>query len=177
MNVILLLASTFFLVFALGLQSQLVNNGHYFGAFMNSLLISIAQLGALRIVGAHTTVEYAAYVLGGPVGIVCSMLMYRRVFRKVPHGLKSEPADPWTRDDMRTHLLTLLTHVHVPAEDIPAWTDEQCRLAEQWAGAVHLHASDNDDVVVPPMPTFLMQYDDVHEMSWNAPLHPMAGSR
>jgi hypothetical protein len=82
MNATILLASTFILVFALGLQSQLVNNGHYIGAFVNSVLISVSNLGALQIVGAHTGVEYAAYILGGPVGIVCSMVMYRRFFQR-----------------------------------------------------------------------------------------------
>ncbi len=79
---VLLFVSTFGLVFALGLQSQLVNNGHYFGAFGNSMLISIGQLGALQIIHASSTAEYAAYLLGGPFGIVASMYVYRRHIRK-----------------------------------------------------------------------------------------------
>lgn len=82
MNAALLLASTFGLVFALGLQSQFVNNGHYAAAFINSTLISLGQLGALQIVHATTPIEYAAYIAGGPIGIVCSMLLYRRRFMK-----------------------------------------------------------------------------------------------
>lgn len=78
MNALLLLASTFCLVLALGLQSQFVNNGHYVAAFVNSLAISAGQLGALQVIHAHTPLEYAAYVLGGPLGIVCSMTLYRR---------------------------------------------------------------------------------------------------
>ena len=82
MNAALLLLSTFGLVFALGLQSQLVNNGHYAGAFFNSLMISLGQLGALQVINAKTSLEYAAYLLGGPFGIVCSMLVYRQIFGK-----------------------------------------------------------------------------------------------
>ncbi len=86
MNALLLLGSTFALVFALGLQSQFVNNGHYLGAFVNSLMISLGQLGALQVIHAETTTEYASYLFGGPFGIVCSMLFYRHVVRRVRHG-------------------------------------------------------------------------------------------
>lgn len=82
MTALLLFVSTYALVFALGMQSQLVNNGHYKSAFINSLLISLSQLGALQIINAHTTAEYAAYILGGPIGIVSSMAIYRRHFKK-----------------------------------------------------------------------------------------------
>lgn len=84
MNAAILLASTFALVFALGLQSQFVNQGHYLGAFCNSLLISFAQLGALQVVHTRTPLDIAAYVVGGPLGIVASMLVFRRYFRRAP---------------------------------------------------------------------------------------------
>jgi hypothetical protein len=76
-NAMLILVSTFALVFALGMQSQFVNNSHYIGAFLNSGLISISQLGALQIIHAQSAWEYAAYMLGGPLGIVSSMFLYR----------------------------------------------------------------------------------------------------
>lgn len=41
---------------------------------------------------------------------------------------------------------------------IEEWTDEQREQALEWAGATHVKASDNDDVVVPPMPAFLKKY-------------------
>lgn len=56
MTALLLLASTFALVFCLGLQSQLVNNGHF----------------------------AAAYLAGGPFGIVANMAVYRRKFKRHP---------------------------------------------------------------------------------------------
>lgn len=86
MNALLLFISTFFLVLALGLQSQFVNNGHYGAAFANSLMISLGQLGALQVIHARTAWEYVAYVLGGPLGIVCSMYCYRNHFGKSRHG-------------------------------------------------------------------------------------------
>ncbi|WP_025917699.1 hypothetical protein [Herminiimonas sp. CN] len=82
MNTALLFGSTFGLVLALGLQQQFVTNDHYFAAFSNSLLISLGQLGMLQVIHARGPAEYAAYMLGGPFGIVCSMALYRRHFKR-----------------------------------------------------------------------------------------------
>lgn len=84
MTATILFISTFCLVLALGLQSQFVNNGHYTAAFFNSLFISGAQLGMLQVVHADTVIEHAAYMVGGPLGIVCSMALYRRRWK--PRG-------------------------------------------------------------------------------------------
>ena len=84
MTSLILLGCTFGLVLALGLQSQFVNNGRYLGAFCNSMMISVAQLGALQIVHAKTVSEYAAYIIGGPLGIVASMYLYRNFFHREP---------------------------------------------------------------------------------------------
>lgn len=72
-----LLASTFALVFALGLQSQLVNNGHYVGAFFNSLAIGASNLVLFKLAPSASGIEIAAYLAGGPAGIVCAMAAYR----------------------------------------------------------------------------------------------------
>lgn len=45
----------------------------------------------------------------------------------------------------------------VPKRVIRKWTPQQVELAEKWAGAVHLRASDNI-VRVPPMPKFLKPF-------------------
>lgn len=82
MNSLLLFLSTFVMVFALGLQSLLANNKHYVGAFLNSFLIGIAQIGALQVIKANTVYDYAAYVLGGPIAIVCSMFIFNRFIRR-----------------------------------------------------------------------------------------------
>lgn len=77
MSAALLLASTFGLVFALGLQSQLVNNGHYVSAFCNSLTIGGCNLVLFKLAPDATGLEIAAYLAGGPFGIVCAMWVYR----------------------------------------------------------------------------------------------------
>lgn len=38
---------------------------------------------------------------------------------------------------------------------VRSWALEERRAAEEWAGAVHLRASDNNRVKVPPRPDFL----------------------
>lgn len=76
-NAALLLISTFALVFSLGLQSQLVNNGHFVGAFINSLAIGTANLVLFKLAPTASGIEIAGYLIGGPFGIVCSMSAYR----------------------------------------------------------------------------------------------------
>ena len=71
-----LLASTFALVFCLGLQSQLVNNGHWWAAFFNSLAIGSCNLVLFKLAPNASGQEIAAYLLGGPFGIVASMATY-----------------------------------------------------------------------------------------------------
>lgn len=51
--------------------------------------------------------------------------------------------------------LLSLVEVDVALETIGAWTDDQCGQAADWAAAVHVFASDNYDVEVPPKPEFL----------------------
>lgn len=84
MTAIALLASTFLVVFALGLQSQLVNNGHYAGAFFNSLVIGTSQLVLFKLAPDASGIEIAAYLAGGPFGIVASMVCYRWLKTRKP---------------------------------------------------------------------------------------------
>ena len=81
MSAIALLASTFLLVFALGMQSQLVNNGHYVSAFLNSLVIGACNLVLFKLAPDASGVEIAAYLAGGPFGIVARMAAYRHLNR------------------------------------------------------------------------------------------------
>lgn len=83
MNALILLVSMFVFVLSLGLQIQTSNNGNYLGAFFSSMLVAATQIGAFRVVHATTTWEFAAYLIGGPVGMVTSMYLYRRHARKV----------------------------------------------------------------------------------------------
>jgi len=60
------------------------------------------------------------------------------------------PAD---QDDPEvTRDLLMLASVEVPIAAVAAWTSEERRAADDWASASVLYASDNDDIVVPPIP-------------------------
>lgn len=61
--------------------------------------------------------------------------------------------DP-TGEDTRM-ILSLALQTPPALEVVRGWTPQQREEAERWAGAVHLAASDNDDVTVPPRPSFL----------------------
>jgi hypothetical protein len=71
-----LFASTFAVVFCLGLQSQFVNNGHYKSAFCNSLAIGGSNLLILKNIPA-TPLQTAAYLTGGAFAIVLAMRAFR----------------------------------------------------------------------------------------------------
>lgn len=77
MTALALLASTFALVFTLGMQSQLVINGHYAAAFCNSLAIGACNLVLFKLAPDASGLEIAAYLSGGPFGIVAAMAAYR----------------------------------------------------------------------------------------------------
>ena len=69
----LLFGSTFATVFALGLQSLNVNRGHRFAAFLTSFLIGGGNLVVLKLIPGGGWTEVAAYMVGGPFGIIASM--------------------------------------------------------------------------------------------------------
>ena len=78
MTAMALLASTFALVFFLGLQSLVVNSGHRAAAFCNSFAIGLSQLTLYKLAPDASGIEIAAYLCGGPFGIVCSMIVFQR---------------------------------------------------------------------------------------------------
>ena len=77
MNALVLFASAYALVFLLGLQSLTVNNGHTRAAFLNSALIGVANITLLKLGVDAKGWEVAAYVAGGPFGIVSSIYFFR----------------------------------------------------------------------------------------------------
>jgi hypothetical protein len=88
-NALLLFASTFALVLFLGLQSLNVNGGHRLLSFVTSFGIGAANLTVLKIMPGPTNgLEVAAYLLGGPFGILTSIaihpLMVRMLGRRKP---------------------------------------------------------------------------------------------
>ncbi|MEW6169335.1 MAG: hypothetical protein AB1651_16825 [Pseudomonadota bacterium] len=82
MNAAMLFASTFAVVFCLGAQSLLVNNGRYVAAFINSLAIGAAHLALYKLAPDATGAEIVAYLFGGPIGIVSAMYVFRRLHRR-----------------------------------------------------------------------------------------------
>lgn len=82
MILLALFASTFVVVFALGAQSLLVNNGRYVAAFGNSFVIGTCNLMLLKLGPQATDWEIAAFLIGGPLGIVSAMWLLRHLHRK-----------------------------------------------------------------------------------------------
>lgn len=76
MTALLLLASTFSLVFFLGLQSLVVNSGHKGLAFVNSFCIGACNLILFKLAPDASGLEIAAYLCGGPFGIVAAMHVF-----------------------------------------------------------------------------------------------------
>jgi hypothetical protein len=89
MNEVLLFASCFVSVFALGFQSQNVNKGHYWSAFITSFAIGGGHLALYKLLPDAALSEVIAYLLGGPFGIVASMWAHRRLYTRRPQ--------PWPR--------------------------------------------------------------------------------
>lgn len=84
MTELILFVSTFALVFALGLQSLNVNGGHYKAAFLTSFVIGGANMVLLKLGPNANALEIAAYLAGGPLGIVCSMWAHKKTIGKKP---------------------------------------------------------------------------------------------
>lgn len=81
MTELTLFASTFVLVFALGSQSLNVNNGHYLLAALTSFVIGAGQMVLYKLAPEAGWSEIAAYLCGGPLGIVCSMFAHPHLVR------------------------------------------------------------------------------------------------
>jgi len=81
-NALILFGSTWALVLFLGLQSLNVNGGHRLLACLTSFGIGAANLTVLKIMpGPTSTLDVFAYLSGGPVGILTSMLVHPYLIR------------------------------------------------------------------------------------------------
>ena len=80
-TVFALFASTFALVFFLGLQSLNVNRGHYTAAFLTSIGIGTGQLVLYKLAPGASGWEIAAFLSGGPFGICSAMWVLRKYHR------------------------------------------------------------------------------------------------
>lgn len=79
MTELILFSSTFVLVFALGLQSLNVNNGHFIAAALTSFVIGSGQMILFKLAPDASWSEIAAYLFGGPFGITASMWAHPRL--------------------------------------------------------------------------------------------------
>lgn len=83
MTALALLASTFALVFLLGVQQLNVQHGHQRAAAVTSLFIGISQLALYKMAPDAGGLEIACYLAGGPLAIICAMRVHpwlRRTF-------------------------------------------------------------------------------------------------
>jgi hypothetical protein len=91
-----LFLAAFTTVFSLGFQQQNVVHGHYLAAFVTSFIIggsqivlwrfvpdaSASQIVLWRFVPDASASQIAATLMGGPLGIVASMVAHRRFMRR-----------------------------------------------------------------------------------------------
>ena len=96
---------------------------------------------------AKLTMGDLARALGVPVTRVSDLERGRLELRRFGEHIGA-------RDDLLRDILALAS-TYVPSEQIAGWTAEQRDIAEAWACAAYLSASDNEDVEVPPRPDFL----------------------
>ena len=73
---LILFGSTFVLVFALGFQSLNVNGGHYVAAALTSFVIGAMQMLLLKLGPDASATEIAAFLCGGPIGIITAMRVH-----------------------------------------------------------------------------------------------------
>ena len=76
MTALALFASTFALVFLLGVQQLNVQHGHQAAAFFTSLFIGASQLALYKMAPDAGGLEIACYLAGGPIAIICAMRIH-----------------------------------------------------------------------------------------------------
>lgn len=77
-----LFLSTYLMVFLLVAQSLIVNNGLYLPAFINSIFIGGANLMLYKLAPNADGFEIVAFIIGGPLGNLSAMLLFKRLHRK-----------------------------------------------------------------------------------------------
>lgn len=79
MNALLLFLGSFFIVFALGFQQHNVHYRRYRAAFVNGIFIGAMNLLVLRLGPSASPAEMAAFLIGGPVGVVAAIWLNGKV--------------------------------------------------------------------------------------------------
>lgn len=84
MSALVIFACTYGVVLALGLQSLNVNGGHRLMAFSTSFVIGLCNLVLLKLIPQPTgALDIAAYLLGGPFGILTAMQLHPALVRLI----------------------------------------------------------------------------------------------
>lgn len=92
MTALALFISTFVLVFALGIQSLNVNNGHHRAAIFTSFFIGSSQMVLFKLAPDASWIEAAGFLLGGPFGIYAAMRAHPYLVRNLKtNRLKGRP--------------------------------------------------------------------------------------
>lgn len=129
MTELTLFASTFILVFALGLQSLNVNNGHVLLAVITSYIISTGQMLLYKLAPHANWMEITAYMNGGPLGIYCSMKAHPHLVRWMngKRKPKSTPIPDWVAGflNRRVEVEQILFNCAAGKQDLP--DKDQCR--------------------------------------------------
>lgn len=84
MSALVAFAATFIAVFALGFQSQNVNQGHYVAAALTSIAIGVSSILLYKVMPDSSLPEIIGYLLGGVTGITASMYVHRRTLGRKP---------------------------------------------------------------------------------------------
>jgi len=82
-TILALFCSTLVLVFALGIQSLNVNNGHRAAAVFTSFVIGASNLVLFKLAPDASLAEAAAFLLGGPMGIYAAMVAHPWLVRVI----------------------------------------------------------------------------------------------
>ena len=88
MTILALFISTFVLVFALGIQSLNVNNGHRVAAMFTSFFIGSSQMVLFKLAPSANWLEITAFLLGGPLGIYAAMVAHPFLVKLIKRGGK-----------------------------------------------------------------------------------------
>jgi hypothetical protein len=114
MKPLLLFASTYIAVFALGFQSLNVNQGRYGWAAVTSLAIGGSHILLYRYMpGAHVA-EILAYLAGGVLGITSSMFFHRRAMAWWQRLIAWRPDWPGLLDRLDAYLEGAIGYHNAP---------------------------------------------------------------
>lgn len=85
---LILFVSQFIAIFAMGFQQQNVHARKFVSAALTSVLIGVAQMLVLRGMPKAGVSGVAAWLLAGPLAIVCAMWIHPKLFKKPVDKLK-----------------------------------------------------------------------------------------